>query len=322
LVSKNKILRIGIETIDQEIKTLENLKNQISGKFVEAVRILNNTSGKRVFTGIGKSAIIATKVCATFNSIGLTSVFLHGTDALHGDMGIVHDRDVILVFTKSGETAELKEFIQCIAVKDVTIISLTSNPNSSIAIASDIHLEIPVQGETDPFDIIPTSSTIAQLAMGDALAMALMETSGTSLEVLGKLHPQGSIGKKLLLIVAALMQENANPSILENASLKDTIITMTSYRMGATAVINNQSKIIGIITDGDLRRMLESKENLKDIKARDIMTLDPLCITSDMKAYTALKMMEDKAVSQLVVMQENEYLGLIHIHDIIKAGIK
>lgn len=318
---RNKILKVGIETIAQEIKTLEELKNQISEKFVQAVELINNSSGKCVFTGMGKSAIIAQKVTATFNSIGITSVFLHGADALHGDMGVVSDGDVILIFSKSGETSELAEFANCVAEKKVSVICFTSNPLSKLAKLANVHLNLPVHEETDSFDIIPTSSTIAQLALGDALAMALMEAKGTSLETLSRLHPQGSIGKKLLLSVKSIMQDDANPFISENVPLKDVIISITTHRLGATVVLENND-VVGIITDGDLRRILQSEENLASVKAKNIMSGDPICIDSAMRAYTALKLMEDRGITQLIVMEKGFYSGLIHIHDIIKAGIR
>lgn len=300
---------------------LEELNNQISDKFVDAVEAIADASGKCVLSGIGKSAIIAQKICATFNSIGITSVFLHGADALHGDMGVVSDGDIVICFSKSGETEELIDFGKYVSQRKIKIIALSSNSSSSLAKIAHIHLFIPAIKEADSYDIIPTSSTTAQLAMGDALAMALMQVKGTSLSSLSRVHPHGTIGRKLLLSVKSLLQKNSNPFVGIDDLLMDVIMSMTTHRLGATVVLNDK-KIEGIITDGDLRRMLQSVDNPKGVTAVRIMTHNPICIDSDMKAYAALKLMEDRSITQLIVMENGQYSGLIHIHDIVKAGIR
>jgi arabinose-5-phosphate isomerase len=320
LKSKHNILQIAINTIDQEINTLQSLRNNIDDRFVHLVELFSLNKGKIVFVGVGKSAIIAQKICGTFNSIGQTSVFLHGADALHGDLGVVQKSDLVLIFSKSGETEEVKLILQFLNRNMVTSVAFTSNEKSTAANTASFHYYLPLVKEADPFNIIPTASTIAQLSIGDALAMCLLDQDEFTTEDLGMLHPQGAIGKKLLTTVKDLMRDFANPFVASDATIKETIISMTSHRLGATVVIDNR-EIVGIITDGDLRRMLYNNEDFQKLRARDIMSIQPQLIKSTARAIDALQIMEEKAITQLIVLQNDDYVGLIHIHDILSSGI-
>ncbi len=319
---KNKIIEIGKRVLKIEKETLNKLQKYINDDFVSCVSYLLSNKGRIVVTGVGKSAIIAKKIVATFNSTGTPAVFMHAGDAVHGDLGMIRDEDSVLCISKSGETSEIKILIPVLKNFGNKIIAMTSKKDSYLAQNSDFLLYIPVDIEAEPNNLAPTASSIAQMAFGDALATSLMRLKGFSSKQFAKFHPGGSLGKQLYLRVSELYKQNEKPEVDINADIKTIIIEMTSKRLGATAVLNNERKIIGIITDGDLRRMLNKKIELSTIKAKDIMTSSPKTINSDNLAAIALEIMRDNSITQLIVVDKNNnYLGFIHIHDLIREGI-
>lgn len=317
----NRILKIASKTIETEAKSINNLLNYLDNNFIDAIKLLFNCKGRIIISGIGKSAIISQKIVATLNSTGSPAIFLHAADAIHGDLGIIQPDDVVICISKSGDTPEIKLLVSLIKNLGNKIISIVSNNKSSLALQSDFIINTFVENEACPNNIVPTSSTTAQLVMGDAIAVCLLELKGFSLNDFAKFHPGGAIGKKLYMRVNDLLYMNRSPKVLETTQIKDVIIEISSKRLGATAVIDSNGELSGVITDGDLRRMLEKNISFEKLIAKDIMSLNPKTIEKDALAVEAFNLMEKYNITQLIVVENNKYLGMIHIHDILKEGI-
>ncbi|HTR81374.1 MAG TPA: KpsF/GutQ family sugar-phosphate isomerase [Bacteroidota bacterium] len=313
----------GKQVIRIEARSLEALVDKIDGSFERAVRIIFETKGRIVVTGMGKSGIIARKIVATMNSTGTPAIFLHPSDAVHGDLGMVRREDVIICISKSGETAEILQLIPMFKRIEVPIIAMLGNVNSSIAKASDVVLDITVEEEACPHDLAPTSSTTATLAMGDALAITLLEKRDFSKEDFALFHPGGSLGKRLLLKIEELMTGGAQvPKISLGTSLKDAILEMTTKRLGATCVVDGEGKLKGIITDGDLRRLLQKTADVSGATAEQVMTKNPKTILLGSLAAAALQLMETFSITQLIIVDgDHRPVGMVHLHDLVKAGL-
>lgn len=318
--STEEIKQIGLDTIDAELQAIKGLKSQLNDDFAKAVELIINTDGRVVVTGIGKSANIATKIVATFNSTGTPSIFMHAADAIHGDLGTIQKNDVIICISNSGNTPEIKVLVPLIKLRENKIIAFTGNLKSFLAENSDLVINTSVNKEACPNNLVPTSSTTAQLVMGDALAIALVECRGFTMEDFGKFHPGGAIGKKIYLRVSDLFSVNEAPKVNKDDDIKSIIVEISSKRLGATAVLNND-KLIGIITDGDLRRMLEENQNIGDVVALDIMSPNPRTIHKDAHVADALSIMRKENITQLLVVDGSAYVGVIHLHDILREGI-
>jgi len=319
--SKTEIKKIALQTIDTETNSIKNLKNFIDDDFLQSVDVIFNNKGRVIVTGIGKSAIIASKIVATLNSTGTPSIFMHAADAIHGDLGIIQKNDIVICISNSGNTSEIKTLIPMLKNLGTCLIGMTGNVDSYLAKQSNLLLKTTVEKEACPDNLAPTSSTTAQLVMGDTLAIALLKCRGFTTEDFARYHPGGALGKQLYLKVSDLYTKNEKPIINENAPISDVIMEISSKRLGATAVTNNQ-KIVGIITDGDIRRMLQEKTQFNGTKAKDIMSTTPKTIDKDTLAVNALRIMRNNNIAQLLVLENDEYLGIIHLHDIINEGIK
>lgn len=303
-----------------EAKAIGELATRLDDQFETAIKKLAECKGRIVISGIGKSAVIAQKIVATLNSTGSPAIFLHAADAIHGDLGMVQQDDVVIIISKSGESPEIKVLLPLIKNFGNTIISIVGNTSSYLAKKSDFVLNTTVDQEACPNNLAPTTSTTAQLVMGDAIAVCLMEEKGFEVADFAKLHPGGALGKKLYLRVQDLYADNEKPQVGPDASLKEIIVEMTRKRLGVTAVVDSEYKLLGIITDGDLRRMLERKD-LEQILAKEIMTQNPLVIAPEEMAVNALDIMRKKEITHLVVAENNKYLGIIHLHDLVKEGL-
>jgi arabinose-5-phosphate isomerase len=314
------IKAIARKTIALEASAIASLDLMIDESFEKAVNAIIGTKGRLVISGIGKSAIIAQKIVATLNSTGTPAIFLHAADAIHGDLGMVQQDDVVMIISKSGESPEIKVLVPLIKNFGNTLIGMVGNMQSFLAAHSSIVLNTTVSQEACPNNLAPTSSTTAQLVMGDALAVTLMELKGFGSDDFAKFHPGGMLGKKLYLRVADLFIQNEKPEVGADADISNVIMEMTKKRLGATAVTDNK-KLLGIITDGDLRRMLEKKFSFDKITAKDIMTVNPKSIEADELAVDALDRMRKNNISQLVVLQNGHYAGLLHLHDLIREGL-
>lgn len=315
------IKHVALRTIELESRSISELAAFINDDFEKAVQAIANSKGRVVISGIGKSAVIAQKIVATLNSTGTPSIFMHAADAIHGDLGIVQQEDVVIVISKSGESPEIKVLVPLIRNFGNTLIGMVGNMTSFLAKNSTIILNTTVSQEACPNNLAPTTSTTAQLVMGDALAICLMEMKGFQSEDFAKFHPGGMLGKKLYLRVADLYANNEKPAVLANQSLKEVIVEMTAKRLGITAVVNSANELLGIITDGDLRRMLEKSTAIDSISAAEIMTADPITIGADALAVDALDLMRRKEISQLAVTDHKQYSGILHIHDLIREGL-
>jgi len=317
--SLSDIKKIARETIAIELAAVAKLESSINDDFVNAINLILSTKGRLIVAGIGKSANIANKMVATFNSTGQPAVFLHAADAIHGDLGNIQEGDVIICISKSGNTPEVKALVPFIKNMGNKIIALTGNPNSFLAIKSDFILDVSVEKEACPNNLAPTSSTTAQLVMGDAIAVSLLACKDFTEEDFARFHPGGILGKRLNIKVQDLISDYT-PKVNPNASINEVIIEISQNRLGVTAVLNDK-KLAGIITDGDIRRMLEDEKDISSLCAKDIMSCDPKITKPDDLAYNALKEMEQNNITQLIVIKSEKYLGVIHIHDIIKEGI-
>ena len=311
---------IAKKTIALEAAAIASLEKLIDESFEKAVNAIINSKGRLVISGIGKSAIIAQKIVATLNSTGTPSIFLHAADAIHGDLGIVQQDDVVIIISKSGESPEIKVLVPLIKNFGNILIGIVGNMQSFLAKNSSIVLNTTVDQEACPNNLAPTSSTTAQLVMGDALAVTLMELKGFGSDDFAKFHPGGMLGKKLYLRVADLYIQNEKPEVSADANISKVIVEMTQKRLGATAVTDNK-KLLGIITDGDLRRMLEKTVSFENITAKEIMGTNPKSIEADELAVDALDLMRRYNISQLVVLQNGMYAGLLHLHDLIREGL-
>ncbi|MGR3810586.1 KpsF/GutQ family sugar-phosphate isomerase [Jiulongibacter sp. NS-SX5] len=297
------------------------MKSSINESFQEAIELILRTKGKVVLTGIGKSALIAQKITATFNSTGQNAVFLHSGDALHGDIGILDNSDVVLSISKSGETEELIRLLPYFRSRKCKHIAFTGNVESSIATAADCIIDVSVQEEACRINMAPTTSTTVALAMGDALAVCLMEARNFTSADFAKNHPSGSLGKKMLLTVGDLYVNNAIPQVLPESSVEEVIMEISSKRLGATAVVNTENLVQGIITDGDLRRMLKSHKAYQNLKASEIMTANPMTCSPEWNATEALNFMKKKSITHLIVENEGHLLGFVHLHDLLREGL-
>ena len=320
-MNKEKIIRVALRTIETETNAVNGLKEFINADFVKAAEQVARSKGRLIVSGIGKSAIIAQKIVATLNSTGTPSVFMHAADAIHGDLGMIQADDIVLLISKSGDSPEIKVLAPLVKNFGNTLIGMVGNMQSYLAQHSDIVLNSTVEQEACPNNLAPTSSTTAQMVMGDALAVCLMEIKGFGSGDFAKYHPGGTLGKRLYLRVEDLAAQNAKPKVLPGATLKEVIVEMTEKRLGATAVVDEKNNILGIITDGDLRRMLEKTDSFKNLQAKDIMSSRPKTIGSDVLAVLALEEMRNIGISQLLVEQNGVYAGIIHLHDLVKEGI-
>jgi arabinose-5-phosphate isomerase len=314
------IKEIALRTINLEAQSVSGLAAFINADFEKAVDLIAATSGRVVISGIGKSAVIAQKIVATLNSTGTPSIFMHAADAIHGDLGIVQKGDIVVIISKSGESPEIKVLVPLIKNFSNTLIGMVGNTDSFLARQSTIILNTTVEQEACPNNLAPTTSTTAQLVMGDALAVCLMEKKGFRSEDFAKFHPGGMLGKQLYLRVSDLSAANDKPKVLPGQSLKEVIVEMTQKRLGVTAVVDENDKLLGIITDGDLRRMLSKEISISDVRAADIMTSNPKTISADELAVEALNLLRKYEITQLAVTDNGIYLGVIHLHDLLKEG--
>ncbi|MFD2585738.1 SIS domain-containing protein [Croceitalea marina] len=314
------ILSIAKRTIENEADAIKNLISNLDSQFEAATKCILASKGRVIVSGVGKSAIIATKISATFNSTGTPAIFMHAADAIHGDLGTVLKDDVVICISKSGNTEEIKMLIPLIKRGKNKLIGITGNMDSVLAKQADFVLNTYVEKEACPNNLAPTTSTTAQLVMGDALAISLLELKGFSSSDFAKYHPGGSLGKKLYLRVDDIVGANLKPQVDINSDVKGVIVEISEKMLGVTAVIEND-KVVGVVTDGDIRRMLNKYENIAGLKAKDIMTLGPKVIQADILAVKALETMQDLGISQLLVLNGEEYVGVVHIHNLIKEGI-
>lgn len=317
---KEKILTAAKETISIEAKAIANLENVIDHEFASAVEQIYKSKGRVILTGIGKSAIIATKIVATLNSTGTPAIFMHAADAIHGDLGTIQKDDVVICISKSGNSPEIKVLVPYIKDFQNLLIGITADKNSFLGKESDFVLNSFVEKEACPNNLAPTTSTTAQMVIGDALAICLLKLKGFSRKDFAKYHPGGSLGKKLYLRVSDITAQNLKPQITPETSVTDAIIEISEKMLGVTAVVED-NKIIGIITDGDIRRMLKNNTNFKDLKAIDIMSPKPKTIEQDSLAVDALELLEANKISQLLAVENDTYAGVVHIHNLIREGI-
>ena len=318
---KENIKNIIKEVIIAESEAIKKLADYVNDEFVEVVDLIFNLKGRVVVTGIGKSANIGNKIVATLNSTGTPSIFMHAADAIHGDLGNIQDGDVVICISKSGNTPEIKVLVPLLKNTGNKVVSITGNLDSYLGKQSDFVLNATVDKEADPNNLAPTNSTTAQLVIGDALAVALIEKRGFRSEDFAKYHPGGALGKKLYLRVAELTNNNTKPSVKPDTAIKDVIIEISKSRLGVTAVLGKDDVVVGIITDGDLRRMLQENNDFSSFTAKDIMGSSPKTIESDTLAAEALNKMENFDITQLLVVEGDVYKGVVHLHDIIKEGI-
>lgn len=317
---RDQIISTAKETISNEAEAIANLKNFIDEEFTRAVDIIYRSKGRVVVTGIGKSAIIANKIVATLNSTGTPSIFMHAADAIHGDLGIVQNDDVVVCISKSGNSPEIKVLVPLIKNFKNTLIGLTASRESFLGKEADFVLNCYVEKEACPYNLAPTTSTTAQMVMGDALAICLLNLRGFSSSDFAKYHPGGSLGKKLYLRVSDITSQNMLPRIGPDTDIATAIIEISEKMLGVTAVLEDE-KIVGIITDGDIRRMLKDHVEIKNLKARDIMSKNPKTIEHDTLAVEALEVLEKNKISQLLAVENGKYTGVVHLHNLIREGI-
>lgn len=315
-----QIISTAKETISNEAEAIANLKNFIDEEFAKAVEIIYRSEGRVVVTGIGKSAIIANKIVATLNSTGTPSIFMHAADAIHGDLGIVQDNDVVICISKSGNSPEIKVLVPLIKNFNNTLIGLTANKESFLGKEADYVLNCYVEKEACPNNLAPTTSTTAQMVIGDALAVCLLNLKGFSSKDFAKYHPGGSLGKKLYLRVSDITAQNMKPEVTPETDVASALVEISEKMLGVTAVIDND-KIIGIITDGDIRRMLKDHTDITGLKAKDIMSRNPKTVDQDTLAVEALEIIEKNQISQLLAVENGIYAGVVHLHNLIREGI-
>jgi len=318
---QSKIVNAAKKTIELEVQSIEGLLPFIDDQFINAVNAIHQGKGRVVISGIGKSAIVGQKIVSTFNSTGTPALFMHAADAIHGDLGMVQQDDVVILISKSGDSPEVKVLVPLIKNFGNTLIAITGNLQGYLANNADIIINSTVEQEACPNNLAPTTSTTAQMVMGDALAVALMELKGFNTADFARYHPGGNLGKRLYLRVEDLFDKTTAPKVKVNASLKEVIVEMTSKRLGATAVVDENNIIKGIITDGDLRRMLEKNMFSNEILAKDIYSLNPKTIEPETLAIEALELMRKNDISQLIVAKDDVYLGILHLHDLVREGI-
>jgi arabinose-5-phosphate isomerase len=320
LKTNKNILEIAKKTIESESKSIAKLADLLTDDFLKAVEIIYNSKGRLVVTGIGKSAIIAQKIVASMNSTGTPSLFLHASEAIHGDLGMVQPDDVVICISKSGNSPEIKVLVPILKHFGNSLIAITGNTTSFLAKGADFILDTTVESESCPNNLAPTNSTTAQLVMGDALAVCLMELREFKAQDFAKYHPGGALGKKLLLRVGDMLDQSHKPEVTPDTNIKKVIFEISEKRLGVTAVIEN-NKVIGIITDGDIRRMLNNNDTFAHLTAKDIMTKNPKTIQLSSMVTDALNILEDFSITQLIVTDQEEYKGVLHLHDILKEGV-
>lgn len=320
MITKEKIITSALNTIRSESESIAKLSDYINDSFYEAVNLIYNLKGRLVVTGIGKSAIIAQKIVATLNSTGTPAIFLHASEAIHGDLGMIQEGDGVICISKSGNSPEIKVLVPLLKRFGNKLIAITGNTSSFLGKEAHYTLNTYVETESCPNNLAPTNSTTAQLVMGDAIAVCLMEMKAFSAEDFAIYHPGGALGKKLLLRVKDMLDSSRKPRVNSDSSVKNVIVEISEKRLGVTAVLENDA-VVGIITDGDIRRMLNKTETITGLTAKDIMTVNPKTIKSTDMVADALNIMEDHSITQLVVVDEGEYKGVIHLHDILKEGI-
>jgi len=320
LKTNQNILEIARKTIESESKSISKLADLLTDDFLKAVEIIFNSKGRLVVTGIGKSAIIAQKIVASMNSTGTPSLFLHASEAIHGDLGMVQPDDVVICISKSGNSPEIKVLVPILKHFGNSLIAITGNTTSFLAKGADFILDTTIEKESCPNNLAPTNSTTAQLVMGDALAVCLMELREFKAQDFAKYHPGGALGKKLLLRVGDMLDQSHKPEVTPETNIKKVIFEISEKRLGVTAVIEN-NKVIGIITDGDIRRMLNNNDTFAHLTAKDIMTKNPKTIQLSSMVTDALNILEDFSITQLIVIDHEEYQGILHLHDILKEGI-
>jgi arabinose-5-phosphate isomerase len=318
--NKNTIIHNAKQTIIAESEAIANLVHYVNEDFANTVTYIHNANGRVIVTGIGKSANIATKIVATFNSTGTPAIFMHAADAIHGDLGIIQKNDIVICISKSGNTPEIKVLVPLIKNYGNKIVALTGNKDSFLGTNADFVLNAYVEKEACPNNLAPTTSTTAQLVLGDALAVCLLELNHFSSKDFAKYHPGGALGKKLYLRVSDLISKNELPQVTKNTPIKDVIIEISEKRLGCAAVIE-LGKLVGIITDGDLRRMLKNNDEISGLTAQDIMSKNPKTISKDAMAIKALDALEENNITQILVEEQEKYVGVVHLHDLIKEGI-
>tara|TARA_B100000749_G_scaffold272804_1_gene255069 strand:- start:618 stop:1583 length:966 start_codon:yes stop_codon:yes gene_type:complete len=314
------ILSIAKRTLEIESKAVANLISLLDDQFAHAVQHILQCNGRVIVSGVGKSAIVASKIVATLNSTGTPAIFMHAADAIHGDLGTIQENDVVICLSQSGNTPEIKALLPLIKVGKNKLIGITGNMESVLAKQADFVLNTYVEKEACPNNLAPTTSTSAQMSMGDALAICLLELKGFSSSDFAKYHPGGALGKKLYLRVADIVAKNQKPQVDINAKVKDVIVEISEKMLGVTAVLD-QEKVVGIVTDGDVRRMLSKYDNISGLTAKDIMTSNPKTIDVDTLAVKALKLLQEKSISQLLAFDGDKYAGVVHIHNLINEGI-
>ncbi len=318
----NQIKNSALRTLELEAESIAGLKKFVDESFEKTVEIIHQSKGRVVITGIGKSAIVGQKIVATLNSTGTPALFMHAADAIHGDIGMVQKDDTVIIISKSGESPEIKVLVPLIKSFGNPLIGICGNKNSLLAKEANFFLNTTVEKEACPHNLAPTSSTTAQMVMGDALAVCLMELNEFTGKDFARYHPGGNLGKRLYLKVDDVYKLNEKPSVFAEATLKDVIIEISKGRLGATAVVDNNGKVTGIVTDGDVRRMLERTSDVNNIKATDITTHNPKTIQPELLAAQAFEMLKQFDINQLIIADSNGiYLGIIHLHDLIREGI-
>lgn len=321
MLSKDNIKQQALDTIALEATSVEGLKSYVNDDFISVVELIHKSKGRVVVTGIGKSAVIAQKLVATFNSTGTPALFMHAADAIHGDLGMILTEDVVILISKSGSSPEIKVLIPFVKNFGNTVVAISGNEKSYLATNADYFINTTVSKEACPNNLAPTTSTTAQLVMGDALAVCLLSLKGFTAEDFARFHPGGALGKRLYLRVEDLSQQNANPQVSATASLKEVIYEISNKRLGATAVTAEDGTLKGIITDGDLRRMLEKHDDTSKLTAQDILTADPKSIEEQELAVNALELIREHNITQLVVTKEGKYAGFVHLHDMVREGL-
>ncbi|HUH51027.1 MAG TPA: KpsF/GutQ family sugar-phosphate isomerase [Flavobacterium sp.] len=320
MTAQQTILTTAKKSLQSQSNSISKLIDLLDDNFTKTVELILHTKGKTIVTGIGKSAIIAQKIVATLNSTGTPAQFLHASEAIHGDLGMIQADDVVICISKSGNSPEIKVLAPIVKNFGNTLIAITGNTESFLGKQADFVLNTFVESESCPNNVAPTNSTTAQLVMGDALAICLMQERGFTANDFAKYHPGGALGKKLLFRVKDMLDTENRPQVSPEVNVKEAIVEISQKRLGVTAVVENQ-KLIGIITDGDIRRMLEKQDSFVGLSARDIMSKNPKTIALDAMVVDALNMMENNAITQLIVTEDNTYKGIIHLHDILKEGI-
>lgn len=320
-MNNRPIIASALNSIQLQASSIADLAGFINESFEKAVNLLVKSKGRLVISGIGKSAIVAQKIVATMNSTGTPALFMHAADAIHGDLGMVQPDDIVMVISKSGDSPEIKVLAPLLKNFGNTLIGMVGNMQSYLAQQSDIIINTTVTQEACPNNLAPTTSTTAQMVMGDALAVCLMETRGFKSVDFARYHPGGALGKKLYLRVADLVLPHEKPSVKTGASIKEAILEITEKRLGAVAVLNEQDEVTGIITDGDIRRMLEKYDTFVSLTANDIMSLNPKTIEGDELAVVALEKMRQHNINQLIAITGNKYMGILHLQDMVREGI-